>query len=272
VQTAPSESEIGRLTAMPAAARPAPDRHGLVVVSAGRLQRRPTTPSVGQHHPAKPVRAREPGFRRSPAIPRDPELIYDALHLGRHKCASTYLQRSGLASHPEVDLVWRDHKATFYEFWEHDFGSDVEAFLDRLRGTPRTSSKPTARVRIFSNEGFCGDMFTGRSARLIADLTVKAFGAINCFLIVREPYSYVYSVWNQYIQEGGVLSLRDFLLSATSPTWSRTRNESLLWHSARSMDLIRYWTTLLGPDKFCVSCSRTWSATGTNSGNDSTAL
>jgi len=178
--------------------------------------------------------------------------IYDALHLGRSKCASTYLQRTALTAHPEIDLFFEEHKDLFHEYWNYDFGTEPGDFLDRLYACPHWDRKPSSRVRIFSHESLTGHMATGRDARLIADLTVRAFGPIKAFMIVREPYAYVYSVWNQYVQEGGVLSFEDYLTNPSSPTWNRTAQTSMVWRTAMNTDLILYWRGLLGVENLLV--------------------
>lgn len=175
-----------------------------------------------------------------------PAGLYDVLHIGRSKCASTYLQRAGLLAHPQVELVFAEHKTRFHRYWDYGFGDSAERFVADLRAIPIERPKAHRRVRVFSHESLSGNMTTGLGARLIADLSVAAFGPIRAFVIVREPYGYIYSVWNQYIQEGGVLSFEQFLFDEASPSWNRDRRLSRLWETALNVPLIDYWTEQVG--------------------------
>lgn len=181
--------------------------------------------------------------------------FYDVLHIGRSKCASTYLQRTALPSHPEIDLFFAEHKAIFHQYWDYNFAVEPADFLQQLGRQPHWERKPGARVRVFSHETLTGNMATGRGARLIADLTVRAFGNnIRAFIIVREPYAYISSVWNQYVQEGGPLSLKDYLGASYSPTWNRDLGCSRLWQTAMNSHLVEYWQQLLGSEQLLVLC------------------
>ena len=193
-------------------------------------------------------------FEENIMPPQDTRPFYDVIHIGRSKCASTYLQKTALPAHPEIDLFFDEHKAAFHEYWNYDFGIEPEYFLSELNKTPYWGRKKTARVRVFSHESLTGHMATGRDARLIADLTLRAFGKIKAFIIVREPYAYIYSVWNQYIQEGGVLTFKQYLTDPSSPTWNRTLERSRVWRAATNVDLINYWQTLLGKQNLLVLC------------------
>ena len=175
----------------------------------------------------------------------------DALHIGQPKCASTYMQRVGLASHPGIDLVWDDHKRLFFQLADYGFDFDIEAFKRAVANTPLKNPKPGATKRVFSHESLCGTL-TGAHARQIADLCYQAFGGIKAFVIVREPYSMLYSCWNQYVQEGGVLSLHDFLNSRSSPAQPTFVNSNNLWKKVQYHRLIHYWMSLVGEDRFRV--------------------
>ncbi|MFO7890240.1 MAG: hypothetical protein R6V04_07855 [bacterium] len=180
---------------------------------------------------------------------------YDVLHIGKQKCASTYIQYYGLKCHPEIKLIWREHINIFYRFIEYNFNYEIEDYFYELNEIMQDTQNKNNKITVFSNENFCGFAFTGNNARLIADLTYKTFGNIKCFIIVREPFSYIYSVWDQYVHEGGTLHLGDFLNKKYSPTWSpyfKQFSKSRLWFHALNMPLINYWKKLYGDDYFAV--------------------
>lgn len=183
-----------------------------------------------------------------------PRPFYDVIHIGRSKCASIYLQRTALSAHPEIALFFEEHKGAFHDYWNYEFGYDTNNFLAELRRQPYWNRKPGAHTRVFSHETLTGHMATGNGARLTAHLTVEAFGRIRAFVAVREPYSYVYSVWNQYIQEGGTLTFKQYHGEWISPSWNRTLERSRVWRTALNSDLVQYWQHLLGDDNLLVLC------------------
>lgn len=178
--------------------------------------------------------------------------MYDALHIGLHKCASTYLQRTCLAAHPEIDLVWAEQKRFFFELIDYGFDFNVAAFRRTIETTPLKNPKPDATVRVFSHEALCGQMLTGAGARLAADLCCAALGPVKAFVVVREPYSMIYSCWNNYIRGGGVLSLKGFLTSRASPACPTLRRRDNIWKKVCYHHLIRYWQKQVGEERFGV--------------------
>lgn len=184
----------------------------------------------------------------------DSRPFYDVIHIGRSKCASTYLQKVALPAHPEIDLFFEEHKAAFHEYWHYEFGVEPEDFLAELNKNAHWDRKPGMRARVFSHETLTGHMGTGRDARLAADLTIRAFGEFRAFVILREPYAYIYSVWNQYIQEGGVLSFEQFLMNPSTPLWNKTLERSRVWRAAQNAELVLYWQRLLGKENLLVLC------------------
>ena len=177
--------------------------------------------------------------------------MYDAIHIGQRKCASTYLQRVGLSSHPEIDLVWDDHKRLFFDLVDFGFDFDIVAFRQAIKKSPLRNSKPGATKRVFSHDTLCGGP-TAADARLNADLCYRAFGRIKTLMIIREPYSMLYSFWDYYVQVGGVLSLHDYLNSRASPVRPTFLHRDNIWKRVQHYQLIRYWMSLVGEDRFGV--------------------
>ena len=76
------------------------------------------------------------------------KLPYDVLHIGLHKCASTFLQRVGFAEHPEIDLVWRQHKNFFFPLYNYSYDFDKVKFISNIVKTtyPKKEQK---NIKIF---------------------------------------------------------------------------------------------------------------------------
>lgn len=150
------------------------------------------------------------------------DLPFDVVHVGFPKNASTYLQHSGLKLHPEVDFSWSDHKAPFFDLITYPFGYDPQQLRDRLKEIPFSEPKANSKVRVFSQESLSGDSFTGVDARAILDRLASDLPGVRLLIILREQHSYIASVYNAYIMEGGTLSIRDFLTFTHSPAVNRT--------------------------------------------------
>jgi hypothetical protein len=187
-------------------------------------------------------------------------LPFDVLHLGFPKTASTYLQTVGLRAHPEIDLSWRDHKSIFFDLRDYSVGFDKSAFLDQLAATPISDATPRATCRVFSAEALSGDAFDGRGARLILEQIAALFPGVKAFIVIREQRSYVLSVWNAYVQEGGPLSLRGFLTQPSSPAVSHNIPRGIvgrdgylnIFEKLRYADYVKLARETLGPENFGV--------------------
>ena len=140
-----------------------------------------------------------------------------AIHIGLHKCASRSLQRYILAQHPEINFSWREHKDIFIKHlvpYPMDFTS--EQFNKRLDAVP-WPGKPEGKVNVFSCEGLSGQMYCTDHSRIRAELLRQTFAYTKIILVLREPMSYLLSAYHQYVLEGGVLKLKDFLRHPASP-------------------------------------------------------
>lgn len=139
--------------------------------------------------------------------------MFDVLHLGMAKCGSTYLQELGFPSHPQLEVYGHDcERLLSRDFLSYSIGYDPESLrqqlVDRVTGTGDA-------VRIFSNEALAGSMHGHENMRLYAELMREMFPDAKVLLIIRNQYSYMYSSWNQMVQEGATTSLRDYLC----PRW-----------------------------------------------------
>lgn len=176
---------------------------------------------------------------------------FDAIHVGLHKCASTYLQRVALNLHPEINLSRRDHKGLFEDFREYSFYFDRERWLSEVSTTEITAAKMTAKRNVFSSEGLSGSLYTGSGARSNFDRLHDQFPNLKIVLVLRNPYSYIYSAWNQYVQQGGRLRLRHFLTAAASPAWSGYRHSNIFRRVCYDR-MVEYLLRLFGDDALLV--------------------
>ena len=184
----------------------------------------------------------------------------DVVHVGFPKNASTYLQHSGLKLHPEVNFSWAEHKAPFFDLITHPFGYDSQEFRDRLTQTPFADDKANAKVRVFSQESLSGDSFNGLGARDILDRLARDLPGVKLLIILREQHTYIASVYNAYIMEGGTLSIRDFLTVKDSPAVNRSltplpghhRGRNSIYDKLQYDRYVSYAQNLFGRDKVKV--------------------
>lgn len=146
--------------------------------------------------------------------------MLEVLHVGLQKCASTYLQKVAFAQHPEIAVFTSQHvKAQILQLQENPWDLDVGALkADVARVVAQEGSD--GRVPVLSYERLSGRMHTGEGGRLTLEACQEMFDRPKVLLILRNPYRLAYSLWNQYVQEGGTLSLKDYLSTAGPPTYN----------------------------------------------------
>jgi len=131
--------------------------------------------------------------------------------------------------------------ADTFTYGKEHFAKDLEDCGD--------SPEEKAKTKIFSLEGLSGGMFTGARAKTYADRIYQSFGTTKILIVVREPMSLAYSIWNQYIREGGLLSLERFFTDPYSPAFE---NGGTIWRKLVYRDLISYWIDLMGEERVRV--------------------
>lgn len=156
-----------------------------------------------------------------PPAPTPYGIPCDVIHVGLPKCGSSFLQQSGFAWHPEIALIWEPGPRLFFELRDRagSPGFDLAEYAGRLRPfVARLRSRQAEAKRVvFSFEGFCGPQATNRNDAALAEVLRELLGPVRVVLIVREPYRLLFSLWGQYIREGGRLGLRDYLNDPRSP-------------------------------------------------------
>ncbi len=137
------------------------------------------------------------------------------------KCGSTFLQQIGFTGPPEIALIWEPGIPLFFELRDQvdspDFDlSDFQHRLGKYVETRKKAAHADAKV-VFSFEGFCGPQLSCKNDRLLAESLYELVGQTRVVFIVREQYKLLFSLWAQYVKEGGTLSLKRFLQSSDSP-------------------------------------------------------
>ena len=168
-------------------------------------------------------------------------------HVGLHKTATTWLQRSIFPQHPRVLLVGYDTTNSnnasirreiirLYGDNQLEWNLDTwkETFSDLLE-----HYRSSQRLLGISNESLSGNMFTGQNAIQAADRMKVALGRIKIILIVRHPLGYIRSVYAQYVKQGGALRLKSLLTDPNVPGRE-------IYKKLRYKALIEYYYTCFG--------------------------
>lgn len=144
-------------------------------------------------------------------------------HVGLFKTASTWLQSAVFAAHPQLVVVGAQPDSPVARVStnllvlekRHEF--DPERHRAVFRDEIARHGTSSARVVGISNEALAGHMITGYGAGLVAERLREVFGRIKIFLVLRHPFDYIRSMYNQYVKQGGALPLRALLADATIP-------------------------------------------------------
>ncbi|MBU3621110.1 hypothetical protein [Polynucleobacter sp. CS-Odin-A6] len=149
------------------------------------------------------------------------------IHIGYHKTATTFLQDYLFSNHEDIFYLG---KATnyprpkiielFHNLYESsDSEFDIKKNKNLLKEILQTNDKHSNLIGL-SDEGLSGgfDWFGGLTlfvAKRIYD--VFPVGEVKIIIGIREPVSFLNSMYAEYVKRGGVLSFHDLISSPLSP-------------------------------------------------------
>lgn len=141
------------------------------------------------------------------------------LHVGLHKCASTWLQ-DNMFGDPEIGFAapWgRMAGIAVTEFVTIDpLAFDAGTARDRLRA----AAGPVAEglMPVVSHEALSSRPHHGRYyAPYVAERLRATFGNARLLLIFREQKALIRSLYGEYLRNGGRVTLREFIGTGTEP-------------------------------------------------------
>ncbi len=161
-------------------------------------------------------------MREEPAAPTAPMLI----HVGLHKCASTWLQNM-IFSRPDLGFVspWgaMSHMAVteFVTVDPLDFDARETAAKFHAAEIPEASTKPHL-LRVLSHEALSSRPHHGHYyAPLVADRLNQVFPGARLLLLFREQVGIIHSLYGEHIRNGGRNRLDEFIGHGDEPPgWS----------------------------------------------------
>ena len=138
----------------------------------------------------------------------------DFIHVGLHKCASTWLQK-GIFPKIQGLLICNDarldlERAFFDPFILCDpFHFDANAFRHEFEAKVRARCGEPGKFRIvgISEENLSGDVLNGKEARTLADRLREVFDGAKILIVIRNQLDMLLSIYSNYITHGGTGSL-----------------------------------------------------------------
>jgi len=133
------------------------------------------------------------------------------IHVGYHKTGTTWLQTG----------FFRDEKIGFLKPWESGIirqqivsPSEFEFDASRARTVLLEQSQKKDRdyVLVMSDERLSGSPHSGGyDSALIANRLAASFPEARILIVIREQNSAIYSIYHQYVRDGGAASLKNYL-------------------------------------------------------------
>ena len=131
----------------------------------------------------------------------------DFVHIGLPRTGTTWLQRIGFLSHPEIALVNRDTSPTAQsiniilgELYEGIDNNSIKRLKDIV-----DSIDTRHQVIGISQETIAGDVWNGNNMEITCNVLATAFPNIKIIICLREQYSMIESMYREYIAEAGIL-------------------------------------------------------------------
>lgn len=173
------------------------------------------------------------------------------LHIGYHKTATTWLQKSFFNSQEygfESPFIFREiieeivmpHDFDFYSKGAKDF------FVTKINSTCDRGFMPVISAERLSGHPFSG----GFDSKIIADRLKETFPNAKVLIVIREQASAILSCYNQYVKGGGVDTLSNYFLA--SEQYFSKRIPLFNLDHLKYDRLISYYIKLFGSDNVLV--------------------
>jgi len=169
------------------------------------------------------------------------------IHIGYHKTATTWLQNIYFSNHPQIAFVGK-HPDLWQQLispYELDFKveSAKNYFYPKIDEAIKNDKFP-----VFSSERLSGNPHSGAyDNKNMADRLLSVFPQAKILIVIREQRSAILSNYKQYIQVGGICTLKEYLFPPVDGKIPLFRLENFKYHK-----LIEYYAKLYGLDNVKV--------------------
>jgi len=163
------------------------------------------------------------------------------IHIGYHKTATTWLQNIYFSTHPQIDFVGKHPELWQYLIFPHELDFKVELakayFYPKIDNAIKNNKLP-----LFSSERLSGNPHSGAyDNKNIADRLLSVFPQAKILIVIREQRNAILSNYKQYIQVGGICTLKEYLFPPVDGKIPLFRLDNFKYHQ-----LIEYYIKLYG--------------------------
>jgi hypothetical protein len=147
------------------------------------------------------------------------------IHIGYHKTATTWLQQNLFVAESSVFKPISDTPTGISTISSYFFKNEDRYFHSAFdfEADPRITEYMNnfdfeGKVGVISNERLCGSpYFAGADSYTIMKRIYSAFPNAKIFISIREQRSYILSLYFEYLNNFGTLSIDEFLSTAYFP-------------------------------------------------------
>lgn len=194
------------------------------------------------------------------------------IHIGLYKTASTWLQNVFFYLHPDISIAHSmydlgEFKSAYnqtirrlcfcYDPWMEMpvFRREMNQLLSR-NDAATLLRKPGCRLSGFSHEHLGGEFISGRNRRAICEVLSKCYPEASIIIFIRNQVDMIYSMYEQYIRDGGVQSIRRLLFdprsSGSMSFEMHAQMESNLISSLKHSEIIEMYRASFGAENVFV--------------------
>jgi hypothetical protein len=189
----------------------------------------------------------------------DPSRPPILLHVGYHKTGSSWLQRRVFAS-PQSGFEWlgRPWQARQQIVAPHPLAFDPAVARAHYQAEIERA-QAGGRIVVFSDERFSGNPHSGGyDSKENAQRLAATFPEARILLVIRRQADMLRSAYDQYVDEGGACSIRDYL----QPPRTRLAMPSFRFEHFEYHRLIEHYQQLFGPERVLVLAFEQFRADG----------
>jgi len=142
--------------------------------------------------------------------------ILDFIHVGDYKTGTTWLQRSVLSFHSEIEYLGDVFKKKELQEVLRELVDvrDLDFDAKKLRKKfTKNLNKGSKKIYGISREALSqSNYITGENAKRNAVRLKEVFGNVKIIYVIREQISMLGSIYNQYLKTGGTRNFKDWFL------------------------------------------------------------
>lgn len=171
------------------------------------------------------------------------------IHIGYHKCASTWLQQCMFREDDQLDLLPKAEVSKALVVDDEDrLLSPFDMNSTALRDQINAKFNMNHQLRVLSNERLSGNPHAGGfDSKTIAERIAFNFSKAKVLIIIREQKSWTFSNFFQYLSVGGFRSIKNYLSPPYDGKIPSFSPNHVMYHH-----LIEHYRNVMGPKNVLV--------------------